>query len=371
MLIGAGVPVPVPKILMDLVTDIQVNSGKDRNGFQVSLTLSKSEAFITTLITNGFFDPTTTRVIIVATMNGIPNVLIDGIISNHQMAPANEPGKSTFTITGEDVSVLMDMVEVIVPLPAMPDVAKVYTALAPFSFLGLMPVVIPPPVFTVRSPTDSWESIPKQTPLQFLRSLAQECGYIFTIIPGPLPGQNIAYFGPEVNIPIPQRALSVNMDAHTNVESLSFTIDGLAKKINIYTIFDEITEKITVPIPVPNINALKPPMGIKPAQPIPKVAFAGSFSNKNTSEAMKKITADILSSSNNPPSVTATGSLDVSRYKGILRWGMMVGVRGAGIAYDGLYYVDSVSHNIKKGEYKQNFTLSRDGVISNTPVVIP
>ena len=370
MLIGVGVPMPAPKMVMDLVSDIQVNNGKERNGFQVSFTMDKKATFITGLINSGFFDPTTTRVIIVATMNGIPHVLIDGIISNHQIGPASEPGKSTFTITGEDVSVLMDMIEVVVPMPALPDVAKVYTALAPFSFLGFTPIVIPPPVFTVRSPTDNWETIPKQTPLQFLRTLARENGYVFMIIPGPLPAQNIAYFGPEISIPIPQRALSINMDAHTNVESLSFTMDGLAKKINIYTIFDEVTKKITIPIPVPNINALKPPMGIRTTQPIFKVGFADSFSKKNTSEAMKKIMGVILSSANNPPSVTANGSLDVSRYKGILRSGMLVGVRGAGIAYDGIYYVDTVTHNIKQGLYKQNFTLSRDGVISNTPVVI-
>lgn len=371
MLIGVGVPVPAPKMIMDLVSEIQVNNSKDRNGFQVSFTIDKKAAFIIDLITAGFFDPTTTRVIIVATMNGMPHVLIDGIISNHQMGPASEPGKSTFTITGEDVSVLMDMIEVVVPMPALPDIAKVNTILAPFSFLGLTPIVIPPPVFTVRSPTDSWETIPKQTPLQYLRNLAQENGYIFMIIPGPLPAQNIAYFGPEVNIPIPQRALSINMDAHTNVESLSFTMDGLAKKLRIYTIMDEVTEKIPIPIPVPNFNVLKPPMGVRPTQPIFKTGFADSFSKKNTSEAMKKITGDILSSANNPPAVTASGSLDVARYKGILRSGMMVGVRGAGIAYDGLYYVDTVSHSIKQGQYKQNFSLSRDGIISNTPIVIP
>ena len=39
--------------------------------------------------------------------------------------------------------------------------------------------------------------------------------------------------------------------------------------------------------------------------------------------------------------------------------------------YDGLYYVNSVTHNIKRGEYKQSFNLSRDGLISNTPVVPP
>jgi hypothetical protein len=48
---------------------------------------------------------------------------------------------------------------------------------------------------------------------------------------------------------------------------------------------------------------------------------------------------------------------------------MLVGVRGAGLTYDGLYYVDSVTHNIQRGQYKQSFQLSRDGLISITPKV--
>ena len=67
--------------------------------------------------------------------------------------------------------------------------------------------------------------------------------------------------------------------------------------------------------------------------------------------------------------ITGNGSLDVLRYGRVLQPRMLVGVRGAGLAYDGLYYVDSVTHNIKRGEYKQSFTLSRDGLISITPGV--
>ena len=55
----------------------------------------------------------------------------------------------------------------------------------------------------------------------------------------------------------------------------------------------------------------------------------------------------------------------------MLRARTLIGVRGAGPTYDGLYYVDGVTHNIKTGEYKQSFNLSRDGLISNTPVVVP
>jgi hypothetical protein len=36
-----------------------------------------------------------------------------------------------------------------------------------------------------------------------------------------------------------------------------------------------------------------------------------------------------------------------------------------------LYYVKSVTHNLKRGEYKQSFTLVREGLISLTPNVIP
>jgi len=69
--------------------------------------------------------------------------------------------------------------------------------------------------------------------------------------------------------------------------------------------------------------------------------------------------------------VSASGSLDVLRYGRALKARGLVGVRGAGMAFDGLYYVQSVTHNIKRGEYKQSFTLTRNGLVSITPVVPP
>jgi len=44
-------------------------------------------------------------------------------------------------------------------------------------------------------------------------------------------------------------------------------------------------------------------------------------------------------------------------------------VRGVGTAFDGLYYVKSVTHNIKRGEYKQSFELTRNGLVSTVPAV--
>jgi hypothetical protein len=67
--------------------------------------------------------------------------------------------------------------------------------------------------------------------------------------------------------------------------------------------------------------------------------------------------------------VVAEGTLDVMRYGQPLRARSLVGVRGAGIAFDGEHYVESATHRIKPGEYKQSFKLRRNALVSNTPVV--
>ena len=60
--------------------------------------------------------------------------------------------------------------------------------------------------------------------------------------------------------------------------------------------------------------------------------------------------------------VTATGELNSVRYGDILAIRERVGLRGVGYGYDGLYYVKSVNHKIRPGEYKQSFTITREGL---------
>jgi hypothetical protein len=55
----------------------------------------------------------------------------------------------------------------------------------------------------------------------------------------------------------------------------------------------------------------------------------------------------------------------------MLKARQLVGVRGAGVAYDGLYYVQSVTSTLKRGQFKQNFQLTRNGLVSVTPRVVP
>jgi hypothetical protein len=367
LLIGPLVPIPAPQSVIDAITSVQVTSGRDRSGFQITFAVSKKSTLLTTMLPAGYFDPMVTRVIIIVTLGGLPNVLMDGIVTRQELQPSNDPGQSTLTITGEDLSVLMDVVQKIIPYPAMPEIAQIYAALAPYAMFGVVPAAIPPIISALRIPTEGFDSQIHTTDLQFIKGRASECGYIFYVEPGPLPGQSIAYFGPDIRLPIPQPALNVNMDAHTNVESLSFSLDGLAKKIKIFTILDPVTKKIPIPIPVPNINVFKPPLGARPTPPA-RIEFARDDAKKKPDEAAQSILAFLM---NNSDAISGSGSLDVLRYGHVLRSRMLVGVRGAGLAYDGLYYVNSVTHNIKRGQYKINFTLSRDGLISITPRVMP
>jgi hypothetical protein len=363
LMIGPGVPVPVPQSVMDALVSVSVNSGKEKTGFQITFAVSKNSDLLRYMLPAGYFDPMTTRVIIIATVNSFPNVIMDGIVTRQELAPSSEPGQSTLTITGEDLSVVMDVVEMnFMRYPAMPEIARIYVIMAKYLAFGIVPILLPPlppdlPIPTNKIPTHHG------TDLYYMRWMARKCGYTFYVDPGPLPGQSVAYFGPDIRIPVPQPALSVNMDAHTNVEQMTFSLDGLAKKIIIYTIMDPGTLKVPVPIPVPNISILRPPMGLRLTAPC-KVEFANDGAKKTTPQAIQEILGMTFNASN---AITVSGSLDVIRYGKVLRNRMMVGVRGAGLAYDGLYYVDSVTHSIKRGEYKQSFQLSRDGLISNTP----
>jgi len=229
LLIGPGLPLPAPKSVMDALQSIQITSAKDRSGFQLVFSTSKQSSLQTTLLPAGYFDPMITRVIVIVTLNGFPNVLMDGIVTRQEIGPSNEAAQSKLTITGEDLSVLMDVVEIKAPFPAVPEIGQIYLALAPFAMFGIIPVVIPPIIPVIKTPVTSWDT-QTGTHLSFIRNIAQRSGYVFYVNPGPLPGQSIAYFGPDINLPIPQPALNVNMDAHTNVESLSFSLDGMAKK---------------------------------------------------------------------------------------------------------------------------------------------
>ena len=350
-------PLPAPLPVTEALQRVEVNSSRERSGFQITFTMGKDSPLQLALLPVGYFDPMITRVVLIATVKGIPSVIMDGVITRQDMQPSNEPGQSTLTITGEDLSILMDVVKIQIPYPGVTLEARINLMIAKYSAFGVIPRVMPHPIISAEIPTTHYE-IQRTSDLEYIKSLAAQCGYVFYIEPGPAPYTSIGYFGPDIRLPIPQPALSVNSDWDTNVESLNFSLNGLAKKQVIMLTFDPITRKIPLPIPVPPVNPLHPPLGLRPIAPA-KVELAENTAYLSPTDLAKRAFGYMMESED---SISGSGSLNVATY---------VGVRGAGYTYDGLYYVDSVTHSIKRGEYKQNFQLSRDGMGSQTPAVLP
>jgi hypothetical protein len=189
-------------------------------------------------------------------------------------------------------------------------------------------------------------------------------GIYLTLLAGPVPGTSIAYFGPQIKVGIPQKALNINMDAQTNCDQVSFAFHTEKATLPVLFIQEPIT-KLPIPIPIPDINPLQPPLGLFP--PLPKkIEFLNDIANLDFMDALS---IGVSTASRSNDAVTADGSIDVIRYGGVLHARGLVGVRGSGLAFDGLYYVESVTHHLKRGEYKQDFKLSRNGLVSLTPVV--
>jgi hypothetical protein len=265
---------------------------------------------------------------------------------------------------GEDLTRVMDYIPFDgLPYPAMPVEARVALIIGKYALFGLIPLVIPRIFPDAQLPT---ERIARHqgTDLAYVKQLADEVGYVFYITPGPAPGTNVAYWGPLIKVGVPQPALNIDMDAHTNVESLSFSFDNTAATTPLVFIQNPIA-KVPIPIPLPNISLLNPPLGL-----IPPVRQRMEVISKTAKFSWAQAASMLLGrASQSSDAVTANGTLDVLRYGRILGARGLVGVRGAGMAFDGLYYVDSVTHNIKRGEYKQSFTLTRNGLVSIVPRV--
>jgi len=364
LMVGPVVPIPVPKPVLEALTSVQVTTAAGKpSGFQLSFTLNNRSPLHTLFLIAGGQTPLL-RVIIIATINGSPNVLMDGVMTNQQVTPGGKPGESTLTITGEDLTKVMSLVDFSgIPYPAMPPEARVALIIAKYAMFGIIPLVIPSLFPDLPIPV---ERIPVQegNDLDYIKGLAASVGYVFYIDPGPAPGTNVAYWGPEIKVGVPQPALNFDMDAHSNVESLSFNFNGADTILPVVFIQNSLT-KIPIPIPIPNLNPLQPPLGVIPAPitnilPIKETAKLSPMAAIGVGLAVASMSAD---------AVTGTGSLDVVRYGRLLKARQLVGVRGVGTAFDGLYYVKSTTTTIKRGEMKQSFELTRNGLVSITPRV--
>lgn len=371
LMIGPLVPIPVSQSVLDALTQVEVKTDiHGPSGFKLVFQLDKRSPLHTLFLLSGGAPLLFMRVVVVVTFKGSAEVIMDGVITNHQMAPGEGGANPHLEVIGEDLTRVMDFQDFSgTPFPAMPAEARVALLLLKYAFLGIIPIVIPSIMIDVPIPTGN---IPSQqgTDLKYIKALADKVGYVFYLEPGPTPGVNKAYWGPQIKLGVPQPALNVDMDAHTNVESLSFSFDNTKNKIPTVFIYNEIS-KVVIPIPIPPITPLNPPLGLIPPLPTSLADLQPVSSDLSKYSIPKAIMIGLAKASLLAEAVTGKGSLNVLRYGNILKARQLVGVRGVGPAYEGLHYVTSVTHNIKRGEYTQSFELSRNGLLSTVPKVMP
>ncbi|MCX4969420.1 hypothetical protein OHA98_32630 [Streptomyces sp. NBC_00654] len=356
---------PVPPEVTEALLSAQITAtAGERSGFQLAFDLTKQGALSRQLLPEGFFDPKT-RVILSVSVKGTAWVLLDGLIVRQEVGASNQPGHSTLTLTGEDLTLLMDLEERTDRYPNLRPSGRVARILSRYADYGIEPHVFQekieqPPHERLRVDYQSG------TDLSYVNELARANGYTFYLEPGPRPGRSVAVWGPEARLGQRQHALNVNMDVNSTVDQLTFAYDGTAREEPQARVQDPATRDSRL-LPQPDIGPLRPPLGLRATPALKRRTLSGT-AKRESGQAQAELLARAALSAD---AISGSGSLDVNRHGYILRPRELVGVRGAGVTYDGDYFVKSVTHNIRPGSYQQNFTLSREGLIARSDTVRP
>jgi hypothetical protein len=355
--IGKTVPRPASYEVMNALTGVEVTNEvtndveQPGDGFQLSFTIGKNKRGEYSLLQSGALDPDA-RVIIGVLLGVTLQPLIDGVIFNHQVSPGEQPGTSTLTVSGRDISVMLDLEEKDRPYKQQSDSTIVSDILKNYDRFGILPFQVTP---TTDVPSEA-DRIPGQheTDLKFIHSLAQRNGFVFYIEPVTM-GVNRAYWGPENRSGRRQPALTYDMGPSTNVTTLRLMNDALAPIATSGTFVEPITK---TSIRIPALPSLRIPPLTSTAGSARRTERLRCTANRNPAQAA---TAAQAAATRASEPVTAEGELDTVRYGSVLRARRLVGVRGVGRSYNGAYFVRSVTHKIQPGVYTQTFKLSREG----------
>jgi len=370
LFLGATIPEAAPRFIAESLQSAEITqSDEGPSTFQLSFHADRAPGMSTdyALLSSPLLKPTT-RVALTVALNGTAQVLMDGFITRQELTHEAASGAATLSVTGEDVSVMMDLEEVSTEFPDMSDPMIAAVVLAKYMVLGVLPEIPDPiglvPIVIDRTPQQN------STDRAYLKQLARPHGYVFYVKPGPVMMMNTAYWGPPMRIGMPQKALTVDMGPATNVDSISFQYNALAPNLLHGMVQDTETD---IDLPVLTLTGMRmPPFASDPAivvnQPFvrniqftdPRLGALGAY---EYAQAATDMSTDKV--------VVAQGEVDTLRYGSILSAPGLVGVRGVGLSYDGIYYLQSVTHRLSRNGYKQQFVLNREGTGTLTPEVIP
>jgi len=362
LLAGRTVPRPVGYDVMAAFVSAEVtDSSAQRNAFTLTFTLGRGPAGDYALLRDNVFAPEN-RVILTVLLNARTEVLMDGIVTEQHVAPGARPGEARLVVSGEDLSLLFDLEEesVVFRNQSAADIVRQLLGKPRYARLGLRTAISETP----ERPVETQRVLSQQgTDLAKLVELARLHTYIFTIEPTAVPGVSEAYWGPERRLGRPQPALTVDMGAYTTLESsLSFQLNALGPVDHRVARQDPDSRERQPVLPA---TSTRPPLAETPAAALRRTIDRQAAPLNTTSARL----AAESSAGRAADAVTASGEIDVARYGQVLRARRLVGVRGVGHAFGGLYYVTEVRHSLTPGSYRQSFNLTREGLGSNVSLV--
>jgi len=351
LMIGSSKPAPAPYEVVDALREVEVrNNDSERDGFSLTFTLGRRGAQQDfPLLKNGQLDPPA-RVTIIVFLQAMPAVLINGMITRHQVVPSTQAGQSVLKVIGEDTSLQMDRKRKKATFRNLSDQGVVKKILEAY------PDLRPDTAATNETPPETERITSQQdTDLAFINKLAQRNGFRFYTEATAIPGVSTAYWGPRDRSGLPvQRPLTINMGPQDNVTQLSFGYDALAAVTPEGVISDPVTKQ-SIPISPP--SPLESQLSSQPEMPL-RTTSLDDTAGLNPIQAILHM---LTSASSAASAASGSGQLDTVRYGAVLRSRQKVEVRGAGKSQDGEYYVSQVTHQILPGQYKQLFNLLREG----------
>src|SRR5689334_11185749 len=99
LLMGPAVAAPVPQWAIDALVSVRVTTATEgRSGFELTFDIKNDSPLQTLFLLSGGGLPPIMRTIIVVTVNGTPDVIMDGVVTNHQLTQGSQPGHSTLTV---------------------------------------------------------------------------------------------------------------------------------------------------------------------------------------------------------------------------------------------------------------------------------
>jgi hypothetical protein len=311
------------------------------------------------------------RVLLRVAVNGVAATLIDGFITHQQYVPGTGAEEGQFVVTGQDVSVMMDLVDYSREFPSMPDAATVLEVLGPWLTLGIEPTVIPSPTSLI--PIDY---VPQQseTDRALLQRLAAANGNVFYLTPTTVPFMNQAYWGPPPRFTPPSAVIDVAVGAAATADAFSAEYDALAPETFYGTSTETLVEPYE-PVPVATFESTRyPPLAAQPALTRSPLQRRTLWRDDQLDPVRANLQAQSRTDVSTDAVVTVTCSFAPARLGVVVNAPGVVGVRGTGNAYDGLYYLKSATHVISllAGEgwgYTQQLTLTREGTGTTTTVL--